>query len=164
MKSLLCLTFILVFPMTVKSQDKLKGILPLVNGKVTYTNVIQTDSLSAEEIYNRAKLWLVNNFEFIKLDAKDKLISKGYIQYRSLRISLMLTIKIKNERYKYEFTDFKWVDYEKNYTIESDIEKPHNSITRKYDFKYIDAHVNEFVTLLKGAINSSTKPDQEEQW
>jgi hypothetical protein len=164
MKTLLCLTFILVFSMTVRAQDKLKGILPLVNGKVTYTSVVQVDSLPAQEIYDRAKLWLIKNSEYLKLDDKDKLISRVIIQYRSVRISLILTIKIKHGRYKYEFTDFKWVDSENNYIVETDIEKPYHSVTKKYDFNYIDAQVNELITLLKNAIKTNIKPEQEEPW
>ena len=149
MKSLLCLTLILVFSITVQAQDKLKGILPLMNGKVTYTSVIQVDSVPAEEIYNRAKLWLSNNFEYIKLDDKDKIMSRGYIKYGNFKILLTLTIKIKDGRYKYELTDFKWVDYGNGYMQEYDLEKPHRSVTNRYDYRYIDTHVNDLITLLK---------------
>jgi hypothetical protein len=85
MKTIYALSFFFFFALgfssTISGQEKLNGVLPLKDGKVTYTNIILVDSLSKQEIYKRAKQWLAYNFEYTKVDDKDELISRGYIQY-----------------------------------------------------------------------------------
>ncbi len=94
MKTFYALNLILIFAFgfsqSIIAQEKLKDILPLKDGKVTYIGVIQVDGISKEEIYKRAKLWLAYNFEYSKFDEKDKLISRFYMACLNLGTQLQL--------------------------------------------------------------------------
>lgn len=97
--------------MTVFGQDAL-----------TYTEVIQVDSISKNELYNRAKLWLATAYnsanDVLQIDDKDagQIIGKAIIRYNPTVLfgsgetkgSIKYTVKIflKEGRYKYEITDF----------------------------------------------------------
>jgi len=166
MKTFYTLGFILIFAScfsttmqaqdTTKTQKKLLDILPLKDGKVTYTNTIQVDSVSQEEIYKRAKEWLAHNYEFPTLDEKDELVSRGYILYGLFKISQTITIKIKYGKYKYEITDFTITNNHVDYPLEG----YYGSFTRKADYKYIDRRVNEHIASLEQAI----KKKKEDVW
>jgi len=162
MKTIYALSFILVFSLgflpTISGQEKLRDILPLKDGKVTYTNVIHVDSISKEEIYKRAKQWLAHNFEYTKNDDKDELINRGYIQYGLFKIWQTITIKIKNGKYKYEITDFTFSDGH----IDQNIEGNYGSITKKSDSKFIDDHITKSIILLEQAIKTDTS--KEDNW
>jgi hypothetical protein len=104
-------TLIAVMTMTVFGQDPL-----------TYTEVVQTDSASKNELYNRAKLWFVNAYnsasDVLQMDNKEEgqIIGKAIMKYNPTVFSgseqtkgnIKYTIKIfvKDSRYKYEITDF----------------------------------------------------------
>jgi Domain of unknown function (DUF4468) with TBP-like fold len=158
MRKLFASLFILGFVLTTTAQEKLKDILPLKNGKVTYSGVIQVDSLSQEEIYARARSWLAYNYEYSKLDDKGELINKGYFQYGIYRVWNTITIKIKSGRYKYEISDFKMDEKGTEY----DLEGSYGSLTKKADFNYIDKHINEIIPSLEAAIK--TEPAKEDNW
>lgn len=89
---------------------------------LTYTEVIKVDSVSKDELYNRAKLWLIYAFNsanhVIQYDNKEEgqIIGKAIIKYDPKIFSastqtegnIKYTIKIfvREGRYKYEITDF----------------------------------------------------------
>jgi hypothetical protein len=162
MKTFYALSFIIVFAFgfspTISGQEKLKDILPLKDGKVTYTNVILVDSISKEEIYKRAKQWLAQNFEYTKNDDNDLLISRGYIQYGMFKFWHTIIIKIKDGKYKYEITDFTFSDG----NVDQNIEGNYISLTKKSDFKYIDDHVTKIIISLEQAIKTDTS--KEDNW
>ena len=162
MKTFLALNFMLVFAFgfsqTISGQEKLKDILPLKDGKVMYTNVIQVDSISKEVICRHAKQWLAHNFEYTKVDDKDELISRGYIQYGLFKIWQTITIKIKDRKYKYEITDFTFSDG----NVFQNIEGNYGSLTKKADYKYIDDHVTKIILSLEQAIKTDT--NKEDNW
>jgi len=90
--------------------------------KLTYSEVVQTDSISQNELYNRAKLWFATTYnsanDVLQMDNKEEgqLIGKAILKYNPNVLSgseqtkgnINYTIKIfvKNGRYKYEITDF----------------------------------------------------------
>jgi len=89
---------------------------------LTFTDVVKIDSISKNELYNRAKLWFATTFNSLKdvLQIEDKdagqLVGNSLFKYTptvfnaNARIvgNIKLTIKIfvKDGRYKYEFTNF----------------------------------------------------------
>jgi hypothetical protein len=105
------------------AQVKLLEILPLKDGKVTYTEVVKVDTLlNKDEIYKRVKRWFVDTYksgkDVIQLDDKDngEVIGKGNFSVLwqinfmgGMNINIWETIKIniKDGRYKYEITDFR---------------------------------------------------------
>ena len=78
----LTLSFFLAYG--INAQDKLLDILPLQGGKVDYTEVVHVDSVSKNELYARAKLWLVDTYKssinVIQLEDKEngEIIGKGF--------------------------------------------------------------------------------------
>ena len=89
---------------------------------LTYSEIIKQDSVSKEELYDRAALWFSVTFnsssDVIKLQGKEQgqIIGKAIIPYNPTvficsdltRGYIRYTIKIfvKEERYKYEIADF----------------------------------------------------------
>ncbi len=88
---------------------------------VTYTSVITVDSIKQKELYSNAKMWIGSSFKnannVIQLDDRDngQIIVKGccevYINmlgatYSEGLMFFTLTIKCKDGRYKYIFTNF----------------------------------------------------------
>ena len=90
--------------------------------KLTYSEVVQIDSISQNEIYNRAKLWFATTYNsannVLQIDNKEEgqLIGKAVIKYDSKvfvgsaitdgYISYIIKIFVKDSTYKYEITDF----------------------------------------------------------
>jgi hypothetical protein len=108
MKTLFMLFFSLVLFIETNAQEKLSDALPVKDNKVIYTNIVQADSISKNELYKRAKKWLANSCEVIVLDDKDELIGRSYIDFGN-DIYLWQTVRIfmKEQKYKYEITDFR---------------------------------------------------------
>jgi hypothetical protein len=89
---------------------------------LTYTEVVQVDSVSKTELYNRAKVWFATAYnssnDVLQMDNKEggELIGKAILNYRPTVLSrseqtrgnIKYTIKIfiKDGRYKYEITNF----------------------------------------------------------
>lgn len=111
MRKALVLTLMTVITMTVFGQTALE-----------YSEVIQVDSASQNELYNRAKIWFATNYnsavDVLQMDNKDEgqIIGKAVIKYEptvfqgseQTKGSIKYTIKIylKDGRYKYEISDF----------------------------------------------------------
>lgn len=106
MRTFLTLVFVSTFFIRINAQDRLKESLPLINGKVTYTNTIMLDSVLKDEIYNRAKHWLAFNSDRIMIDNKDELIGQGHFLVDFSHVWYSISIHFKDGRYKYEITNF----------------------------------------------------------
>ena len=159
MKSIATLFFLfIVATTTLSAQEKLKGVLPVKNDKVTYTEIVQVDSLSKADIYKRARLWLAKNYENSKIDDQDLLISKGYFPYGPYKVWNTIVFRIKNGKYKFEISDFK---LQENNT-EWDLEGNYGSLTKKYDYTVINKHITDQIASFKKAIQTSL--DSEENW
>lgn len=95
-------------------------ILPLQEGVVAYSNVIQVDSVSKDQLYARAKRWFVKTYksanDVIQLDDKEngEIIGKGNfkISYyaREPIINHTISILVKDGRFKYIITDLVYSD------------------------------------------------------
>ena len=90
-------------------------------GKVVYEGVVEVDSVSADQLYSRAKLWLANVFvksrNVIDLDdpSSNTIVAKGNAPVIIMGnlgkedggyISFKLSLFFKDSRYKYILTDF----------------------------------------------------------
>jgi hypothetical protein len=126
MKKIFILIFALFFTQEIFAQDKLLGILPLREGKVTYSDVVQIQGVSKDEMYKRVKLWFIETYnsskDVIQLDDKDhgEIIGKGCFRakwnfrfYTALSMNVWKTIKIqiKNDSLRYEISDFRLNNY-----------------------------------------------------
>ena len=102
-------------------QDKLLGILPLQDGKVNYVGVVNVDSTSKDELYNRAKRWFVDKYnsgkDVIQLDDKEngEVIGKGFFSEiwrvnwafsQSINVWNTVKIQVKDNKFRYEITNF----------------------------------------------------------
>lgn len=100
-------------------------LLPMLSfgqERLTYTNVVKVDSISKNELYNRAKLWMASAYnssnDVIQIGNKEEgqIIGKASIKYLSRvfvgsattggYIKYTIKIFVKEGRYKYEITDF----------------------------------------------------------
>ena len=164
------------------SQDKLLNILPLVDGRVTYTGVVQVDSIPKDELYKRAKRWFVDTYnsgkDVIQLDDKEnsEIIGKGFFEelwmvtfYGGTKVNVWQTIKIqmKDGRYRYEITDFrmKYFVSGSQYSSSSNVDvafeewnKGRDTNNQKF-YPKVDAHVNALIESLKKTMTTKAKND-----
>ena len=120
------LLFVLFISNEILAQDQLLNILPLKDGKVTYSGVVQMQGVSKDEMYKRVKMWFLNNYnsskDVIQFDDREngEVIGKGCFKalwmvrfYTALPINVWKTIKIqiKDDWFRYEITDFKMRNY-----------------------------------------------------
>jgi hypothetical protein len=99
----------------------------LASAKGQLTDIVRVESVSKEDLYNRAKIWFARNFksskDVIQLEDRElgKIIGKGNIPYEASAFwpgtnfsgyfEFMLTIEIKDGRYRYFVEDLKHVSY-----------------------------------------------------
>lgn len=88
----------------------------------TFTDVVKIDSISKNELYNRAKLWFATTFnsskDVLQIEDKDsgQLVGNSLFKYSPTvfnasartvgNIKFTIKIFVKDGRYKYEFTNF----------------------------------------------------------
>ena len=97
------------------------GILPLKGGTVTYEGVLEVDSVSAQELYLRAKRWFVeayvssNSVLQLNDSQSNELMGKGNTtaycsiftsRVRGVTIDHRIHIQCKAGRYRYQISDF----------------------------------------------------------
>lgn len=163
-------------------QDKLLGILPLNDGKVTYSGVVQVDNMNKDELYKMTRRWFIDTYksakDVIQLDDKEngEVIGKGFFEtiwqvtfYYKMNINIWQTIKIqvKDNKYKYEITDFnvKYHSSASQYTSGSNIDMPlelwnkGRDDNNKKTYTKIDLEVNSIITSLEKYIKSKPKDD-----
>lgn len=156
MKTFFTVVFATTLSLTMNAQEKLNDIFPLINGSVTYTNIVKVDSISKDEMYNRAKHWLAYNYDYFKIDDNDELICQGNIQVGNAHVSQIITIKIKEGRYKYEITNFRVIEHSvsngSSWDIDTPLEKFHTLLGEKSFKTNIDIQVNTLIESLQKAI------------
>ncbi len=112
----LLLTFFLFFPLTILSQEAL-----------TLSEVIQVSNTDKNELFIRGREWFNNNFKSSKdvLQISDKetgeLLGKGIMKVNYtwrymgekqsiIEVSFQMNIWVKDNRYKYELTNFNTIE------------------------------------------------------
>jgi Domain of unknown function (DUF4468) with TBP-like fold len=95
---------------------------PVKDGKILYESVVLVDSATQDQLYQRCRAWFGKTFKsanaVLQMDTKDELIGKGISVYTisnlgtrtNINVEFMISVKIKDGRYKYEITDFHSVD------------------------------------------------------
>lgn len=120
MKKLLLILFLPAITIAQKGKTKSFNILPEVDGVVVYSGVITVDSsLSKIELFNRAKIWFVNEYksakDVIQMEDKDAgvIMGKGIAEVSyvmnfmaSNYANIYHTVKVyvKDGKFKYEIT------------------------------------------------------------
>ena len=119
LKTILLSIFLISIFNTISAQDMLLGVLPTIDKKVTYTNVIEVKETSQKELNNRAKSWFAKTFrssqEVIQMNEDSQLIGKGFYTIRAggtglggydMQVWITITIQFKENRYRYLISDF----------------------------------------------------------
>jgi len=92
MKKLIFLFFLLITSFTFS-----QNINELGNG---YTEVVKTDNVNAEKIYNKLKEWISLNYksanDVIKIDSKSKIILKGDFVFKANNNDTVIDYKVIN--------------------------------------------------------------------
>jgi len=153
------LTFILLTTVVVCShgQEKLLDILPLNDGVVTYTNVIQVDEVKKEELYSRAKKWFATTYksskDVIQLDDKEngEIVGKGNFKItyyaRDPIVNHTITISVKDGRFKYVITDLVYSDVQGDkFPIEG---FPKAWFGKKKLYETVDGEINSLITSIE---------------
>lgn len=165
MKKLMFITLLF----TVKSYAQ-KEILPMVDGKVDYVEVVQLDSsYKKNDLFINAKKFFVDVFnsgkDVIQMEDKEAglVIGKGYavVDYKAnfmytFRTKIWHTVKIslKDGKYKYEITEMSYSyhvpadQYSRGADAEGSLENfpKHN---QEKTFKEIDSEIKDEIIKLK---------------
>ena len=83
MKPLLFGLMLSLITHSISAQEKLYDIMPMDSGKVVYRKAIMEDSLSKDEIFNKAKAWADNYYKFDKAKLIKEDNESGYLAYRA---------------------------------------------------------------------------------
>lgn len=120
---LLILSFFLINFLSAQSErdyDMYVLELPKENGKVIYQEVIEAKGVSAENLYNSARLWFLENFKYskevIQYESKETGIVSGngntdfgissiMNTYVENTLFFTITIEVKEEKFRYKITD-----------------------------------------------------------
>ena len=164
------LLFILLFSSVCNAQDKLLDILPLKDGKVYYSKVLEVKNVSKGNLYDRAKQWLLfsgtSAYEIIYTEVKREQIDGkssfkalwGPNDYPELYTTVFYTVsfKLRNGRYQYEISNF---IVKKNGT-ETQIEvfKMEFKKNMKYNklfYKKIDRYINELIVSIEKSMTKA---------
>lgn len=180
-KVLFSLFLILTIP-SFGQEEKLFDILPMKNGKVTYTGIVTVDSINKIKLYNNVKKWFIEQYrsakDVIQLDDKEngEVIGKGFFetnwQYTFVderKVNVWHTVKIylKDNKFKYEITNFTlkyYVEgsmYSAGKNVEEAIEnfgKDRERNTKKY-FAQVDAEVTSIISSLLNFMKAPPKDD-----
>lgn len=151
--------------------------MPLVDSQVVYTNIITVDGVSKDELYKRARLFIVKNYKsanaVIQLDDKESghIIGKGVLTVvtdggdllgaSETKVNHTISIMVKDGRYKYEVSDLSVIGQLGSTQTTTPMEY---YITSKNKFQKrfsVDAHtyISIFVQSLIDAMNTKVKDD-----
>ena len=178
MKTLILIFVLLLSVVTTKSQT-----FPFDSSthKVDYQEVVHVDSLSKDELFTRSREWFAlicrDSKSVIQMDDRQsgKMIGKGNSKgyYKMLlveipfRVNFTLSITCKDNRYRYEMTDFVITNDENptdKYSVEEILSKKKDKdvgyfgIWKAY-LKGIEETYKNITTQLKDAMKEKRKDD-----
>ena len=149
------------------AQNKLLDILPTENGTVTYSGVVNCDSMTKEALYLKAKRWFIKTYnsgkDVIQLDDKEngEITGKGNFQIdyyaRAPYISHTVSIYVKDGKYKYIISQFAYADNQNNnFPIE---DFPNGWAGRKKLYTKVNDEVNLIIQSIDKAMQAKTNTD-----
>lgn len=161
--------FFILISISVNAQDKLLDILPLKDGKVYYSKVLEVKGISEEELSKRGKYWLTNynnrNKNIISsFNDYEQIKSQGFFMelwgpndYPELYVEVIHTVRFqfRDERYQYEI--FNFIIKKSNSEIELEIYNRTNGKKLKYNklfYKKIDDQIKDIVASLKKTMST----------
>jgi hypothetical protein len=159
--------FLIITIVLISSTSYGQSNLPIKDGKVTYTNVINIDSVRKDELFVRAKKWFATTYksanDVIQMDDKDagEIVGKGNMQIkyyaRNPRISHTITISVKDGKYRYIISDLEYSDIQGDKFNIENFPKAWFGEQKLYDA--IDSNVKVIIESIKAAMTSSKKND-----
>ncbi|MCF6222144.1 MAG: DUF4468 domain-containing protein [Flavobacteriaceae bacterium] len=161
------ITILLFSTLVCNAQNKLLDALPLKNGKVLYSSVLEVKDVSKDSLHLHAKKWLLNHSEKVEEiatnDNKYKEIS-GKVSFKLLwgpndfkeyyvTVSPTFYFKIRNERYLYKVSDF--IILQSGLTAEIEVYQISNNKYTKYNklfYQNIDQRIHTYITSFETAL------------
>jgi hypothetical protein len=109
MKILITLILPFLLVKGIYAQEEKGTDTPPVNESV-YSNIIQVENTSKEELHKRARKWAAYNCNVITLDDGEEIVGHGIVFLNKLYqddIAYTIRIKVKDSRYKYEIVNLR---------------------------------------------------------
>lgn len=157
------LHLLLFLPFTGFAQE-----LPVQDGKIIYTDVLQVEGSAAADLFARAKRWYVKEYrnanEVIQMEDPERgeIIGKGIFKVvyfsRQPNIRHTVTIQVKDGRYRYEISNFSYRDIQGDaFALEN---FPRSWAGKRKLQERVDAEVQKLIASIKEAM--SNKSDNED--
>ena len=161
------LSLFLLFGVQIHAQKLLLDVLPLVNSKVVYKNVLEVSGASKMELQKKSLLWFDNMHILVTenkpLDDTHQFIT-GDHSFRTLwgpndfpelykEIKFKISLTLKNERYQCEISTF--IVKEPTQATQLEIYKMDHKRQYKYNkafYKRIDAEIRSLMASLEKAM------------
>jgi hypothetical protein len=157
MKTLITLILPLLLVKVTYAQEEQGAVLPPAN-ETPYSNVIQVDNTSKEELHKRARKWAAYNCELIVLDDSEEIVAHGIVflnQWYQSDITYTVKVKVKESRYKYEITNLR---VRSRYNDSGAIEYPLEDYTmigkKKFDQVVKEELNHKLIVLLEQAMKT----------
>ena len=166
-RQLLLVMIILLSSFNLYGQNKLLEILPLDNGTVTYSEIVQAPGIDKDKLYFLAKKCFVNDYksakDVIQLDDPEngEIIGKGNFSIlyfvRDPLISHTISIKVKDGRYKYSISNLSYSDVQgSSFTIEN---FPKHWAARKKLYRKVHMRISMTIISLKESMKINPEED-----
>lgn len=173
MKKLLFLLFIILTHTAFSQKIELQDLLPIKDNLINYTGIIQVDSATKNALYKKSKAWISTSTRTIKLeltydDNSEEVDSKGsmyifwHVGFGGVRdVDIKFTIKInaKDNKIRYEITNFSDTYIVDNKLVQEPMEKFYMDKERDkkvHDFiKQIDDQIKESISSLEKEVKAS---------
>jgi hypothetical protein len=145
-------------------QEKYLDVFPLYNGKVTYSEIIETSGIATDELHLRAGRWFADHCEIIKLNEKDIMVGQvvfvaknsHLVNHELFYVCLTITLHFKDGRYKYDIYDFRIKSFSvangSSYLVDESLEDPH--FIKENQIKKIEPQIKDMILSLVNTINT----------
>lgn len=144
------LFIILLLAVTVSANGQPNHPLPMVNGKIDYSEVVNVDGAKQNELHSRAKLWFADTFRsstnVIQLDDTENgiILGKGSVARKDkssvLTWHFTLKIQMKDGKYKVEIYNIDYNYYSPSVRIGSS-RLPSRDVTVNLDTYFLDEDI-----------------------
>lgn len=154
-------------------------VLPTnADGVIEYIEVIPADSMAADKLYSRAKLYITDAFKSGKDvtqlvdDASKVVVGKGTMKVLVVKmlgmgwygyVRFKINISSKDNRYKYSFSDFV-LAYQGGTSqprVEQPLEKDNPRTVSKKQWENVKEQVNEMVLLMIADLKKAMQKNEE---